>query len=805
MNRCALKILAAVALLTLSARAQDSVVIFNELNYHPLPGDAEWIELHNEMSVNVDLSAWKLTGGIDYVFPEGTVIAAGGYVVIRGAGSSFPPGAIGPWTGQLDNAGETVKLRNVSGRVMDTLSYNDGGRWPVGADGTGATLSRRSPFSPADDGKSWVASAQTGGTPAALNFPGGPLTSPPVTLVNMADAWLYNQTGPSLPSNWSTGTYTAGTDGWASGTGLFAYESGTLPLPVGTALANPTSTPVHYFQKSFTFSGDPATTVLRASLIVDDGTAVYLNGHEVYRQNLQDGTVTSATRAGSSVGKAALMTDIALPTDYLVAGANVLSVSVHQPTAAAPYVALTGGIVLAEEGGALDSTNDLALASKGSVAFAKDLLGNGVYAPTHTIPNLNNGTYGNGSSWIGNTNNSFCGVKISATPVTVRSIAFGRDNTGTYADRTLGLYTLQYTTDASASASTPDASWTTIGTLSYDSAGGGANFAAPSKRHRFNFSAVDATALRLIAPGNGISTGTCIDEIEIYAQAGTVVVPQPLTIAPASGYAVTWDGVNGPTPRLTVPYNLALATEGSAAIGSGELGPSLGLAYHLISMANDGQYGNTHSWIGANAANQWLGVRFPAAVTVNKVAWSRDNSGTYNDRTLGTYTIQVTTVANPTAATTETGVSATGWKTVGTVTYAFSDPTFAQGVRHEFAISEGGASIPATGVRVKVSDPGTCIDEIEAYGSEPPDVVFGMSLSAAQLLPSAQNFPLTIDEVGGANDPVWKIELRNTGSSAIELGGISLNGHSLPAGSLAAGALIVLDETQLGFRPTSSD
>ena len=53
----------------------DTVVTFNEVHYHPVEAaDPEWIELHNQMSLRVDLSGWRLSGGIDFDFPEGTVI-----------------------------------------------------------------------------------------------------------------------------------------------------------------------------------------------------------------------------------------------------------------------------------------------------------------------------------------------------------------------------------------------------------------------------------------------------------------------------------------------------------------------------------------------------------------------------------------------------------------------------------------------------------------------------------------------------------------------------------------------------------
>src|SRR6185436_20000709 len=97
--------------------------------------------------------------------------------------------------------------------------------------------------------------------------------------------------------------------------------------------------------------------------------------------------------------------------------------------------------------------------------------------------------------------------------------AFGRDNTGTFSDRTLGLYTLQYTRVASPGTTTTftgnaDTGWATIGTLNYQSAGTGL-FANPSRRHRFTFTPVEATGIRLLVPGTGINAGTCIDELEV--------------------------------------------------------------------------------------------------------------------------------------------------------------------------------------------------------------------------------------------------------------------------------------------------
>src|SRR5688572_23001686 len=67
----------------LPARA-DSVVVFNEIMFHPATNEPEmeWLELHNQNAVDMDLGGWRLTGGVDYNFSNGTIIRGGGYLVV---------------------------------------------------------------------------------------------------------------------------------------------------------------------------------------------------------------------------------------------------------------------------------------------------------------------------------------------------------------------------------------------------------------------------------------------------------------------------------------------------------------------------------------------------------------------------------------------------------------------------------------------------------------------------------------------------------------------------------------------------
>ena len=56
-----------IALAPIKSNAIDSIVVFNEINYHPEENNhlLEFIEIYNQNSVNVDLTGWKLTGGVD--------------------------------------------------------------------------------------------------------------------------------------------------------------------------------------------------------------------------------------------------------------------------------------------------------------------------------------------------------------------------------------------------------------------------------------------------------------------------------------------------------------------------------------------------------------------------------------------------------------------------------------------------------------------------------------------------------------------------------------------------------------------
>ncbi len=155
----------------------DSTVVFNEIQYNP--GDSqegEWIEFHNQMGIRMDLSNWQIDGGVEFTFPAGTVMEPGSYLVVAKDPSlsalSSVGTVLGPYEGFLSNGGDRLDLMSRANRLMDRLDYGDGGKWPVAADGSGATLAKKAPGLISRRSGHWVPSLQVGGTPGSVNFSG---------------------------------------------------------------------------------------------------------------------------------------------------------------------------------------------------------------------------------------------------------------------------------------------------------------------------------------------------------------------------------------------------------------------------------------------------------------------------------------------------------------------------------------------------------------------------------------------------------------------------------------------------------
>jgi len=184
-------------------------VRITEIMYHPPPTAMhpednafhEYIELANPTTATVAFSnavgTWRLSGGVEYVFPPDTSLASGEELLVV----NFDPAVasnrldflstygladgsvklFGPYAGRLSNRGDRITLERpqapdtpedpVSWVLVDEVIYFDHGAWPASADGIGQSLSRSSVLITGNAPANWTAASPTPGAAAPIPPP----------------------------------------------------------------------------------------------------------------------------------------------------------------------------------------------------------------------------------------------------------------------------------------------------------------------------------------------------------------------------------------------------------------------------------------------------------------------------------------------------------------------------------------------------------------------------------------------------------------------------------------------------------
>lgn len=117
------------------SQPEDARILFGTYEDAPITGnqDHEYVELINPNSYAVDISGWKLTGGIEYELRPGTVIVSGGRLYVSPNVRAFRQRPLNPTGGQglfvqgnyegyLSGWGTTIELLDLSGRLVNTLA-----------------------------------------------------------------------------------------------------------------------------------------------------------------------------------------------------------------------------------------------------------------------------------------------------------------------------------------------------------------------------------------------------------------------------------------------------------------------------------------------------------------------------------------------------------------------------------------------------------------------------------------------------------------------------------------------------------
>jgi hypothetical protein len=149
-------------------------------------------------------------------------------------------------------------------------------------------------------------------------------------LIAANSAWKYLDNGSNQGTAWRSNSFNDST--WKSGNAELGYGDGDEQTIVSFGGDSRHKFITTYFRKSFSIADPAAVKALAFRLIRDDGAAVYLNGTEVFRDNLPGGSISSSTFASEALGgsdESAWLSGSIDPS-LLRSGSNVIAVEIHQ-------------------------------------------------------------------------------------------------------------------------------------------------------------------------------------------------------------------------------------------------------------------------------------------------------------------------------------------------------------------------------------------------------------------------------------------------------------------------------------------
>src|ERR1051326_7079698 len=162
-------------------------IVFNEIMYHPLLPEAQFVELFNTSSnFAFNIGSWRVHG-LGYTFPEGSFIGPRSFLVLvkNRAAALAAYGAnliiFDQFDGNLQTNGETLTLIQPGATpdldlVIDKVRYESAAPWPVSANGSGPSLQLIDPMQ--DNSRvanwsgdaGWVLVSKTGNIFSATNL-----------------------------------------------------------------------------------------------------------------------------------------------------------------------------------------------------------------------------------------------------------------------------------------------------------------------------------------------------------------------------------------------------------------------------------------------------------------------------------------------------------------------------------------------------------------------------------------------------------------------------------------------------------
>ena len=150
----------------------------------------------------------------------------------------------------------------------------------------------------------------------------------PIIVAN--DPWKYLDNGSNQGNAWTAQGFNDVT--WATGFAELGYGDGDEASVVSYGPSSSNKYITTYFRKTFTVANPSLFNSLNLQVVRDDGVVVYINGQEVWRNNMPGGTITTSTTANSAVafGDEDAWQQATISSAFLLAGTNTIAVEIHQ-------------------------------------------------------------------------------------------------------------------------------------------------------------------------------------------------------------------------------------------------------------------------------------------------------------------------------------------------------------------------------------------------------------------------------------------------------------------------------------------
>lgn len=151
------------------------------------------------------------------------------------------------------------------------------------------------------------------------------------TLIPTGTTWKYLDNGTDQGQLWTDVSYNDNL--WASGPAQLGYGDGGEATTVSYGSSSSNKHITTYFRHTFNVDDPLSISILNGSLVRDDGAVVYLNGIEIYRDNMPDTAINYRTPASSVIGghdESRFYEFSTIDTNLLVSGDNVIAVEIHQ-------------------------------------------------------------------------------------------------------------------------------------------------------------------------------------------------------------------------------------------------------------------------------------------------------------------------------------------------------------------------------------------------------------------------------------------------------------------------------------------